>query len=250
VVLRRITFPLRLVGARLGAGGERLALVALGIVAGAAVLAAVLAGRLVMQDRALQLAVGQLQPGDRTVQVVWSGAVTSFGQLDPQVTPKVEALTGETPVAAMLFREASIQQRLVNVRAADDLNKWVTLDSGRLPKPCVPSHCEVLRLKGTGPIPATKYALSKTGMSADDIDLVEINEAFASVVAAWRRELEPDMDRVNVNGGAIAIGHPIGASGARVLTTLLFEMQKRDAKTGLATLCIGGGMGIAMCVER
>ena len=83
MVLRRITFPLRLVGARLAAGGERLALVALGIVAGAAVLAAVLAGRLVMQDRALQLAVGQLQPGDRTVQVVWSGAVTSFSQLDP-----------------------------------------------------------------------------------------------------------------------------------------------------------------------
>ena len=156
MVLRRITFPLRLVAARLGAGGERLALVALGIVAGAAVLAAVLAGRLVMQDRALQLAVSQLQPGDRTVQVVWSGATTSFGALDPQVTPKVEALTGEKPVAAMLFREASIQQRLVNVRAADDLGKWVTLDSGRLPKPCVPSHCEVLRLKGTGPIPATK----------------------------------------------------------------------------------------------
>jgi hypothetical protein len=166
VVLRRITFPLRLVGARLGAGGERLALVALGIVAGAAVLAAVLGGRLVMQDRALQLAVGQLQPGDRTVQVVWSGATTSFGQLDPHVTPKVEALTGETPVAAMLFREASIQQRLVNVRAADDLNQWVILDSGRLPKPCVPSHCEVLRLKGTGPIPATK-----------DLNLIEVGRA-------------------------------------------------------------------------
>jgi hypothetical protein len=166
MVLRRITFPLRLVGSRLGAGGERLALVALGIVAGAAVLAAVLAGRLVMQDRALQLAVGQLQPGDRTVQVVWSGAATSFGQLDPHVTPKVEALTGEKPVAAMLFREASIQQRLVNVRAADDLNKWVNLVSGRLPKPCVPAHCEVLRLKGTGPIPATK-----------DLNLIEVGRA-------------------------------------------------------------------------
>jgi len=166
MVLRRITFPLRLVGSRLGAGGERLALVALGIVAGAAVLAAVLAGRLVMQDRALQLAVGQLQPGDRTVQVVWSGAATSFGQLDPHVTPRVEALTGEKPVAAMLFREASIQQRLVNVRAADDLNKWVNLVSGRLPKPCVPAHCEVLRLKGTGPIPATK-----------DLNLIEVGRA-------------------------------------------------------------------------
>jgi hypothetical protein len=166
MVLRRITFPLRLVGSRLGAGGERLVLVALGIVAGSAVLAAVLAGRLVMEDRSLQLAVRQLQPGDRTVQVVWSGAVTSFSQLDGKVTPKVEALTGEKPVAAMLFREASIQQRLVNVRAADDLNRWVTLTSGRLPKPCVPSHCEVLRIKGVGPIPAT-----------EDLNLIEVGRA-------------------------------------------------------------------------
>ena len=120
-------------------------------------LAAVLAGRLVMQDRALQLAVGQLQPGDRTVQVVWSGAATTFSQLDPQVTPKVRALTGEQPVAAMLFREASIQGRLVNVRAADDLNRWVKLVSGRLPTRCVPAHCEVLRLKGRGPIPSTSH---------------------------------------------------------------------------------------------
>ncbi|MGN6797005.1 MAG: FtsX-like permease family protein [Gaiellaceae bacterium] len=166
MVLRRITFPLRLVGSRLGAGGERLALVALGIVAGAAVLAAVLAGRLVMQDRALQLAVRQLQPADRTVNVVWSGAVTPFSPLDRKVTPKVEALTGEKPVAAMLFREASIQGRLVNVRAADDLDKWVTLTSGRLPKPCELSHCEVLRLKGAGPIPATK-----------DLNLIEVGQA-------------------------------------------------------------------------
>jgi hypothetical protein len=166
VVLRRITFPLRLVGARLGAGGERLLLVALGIVAGAAVLAAVLAGRLVMQDRALQLAVGQLQPGDRTVQVVWSGATTSFSQLDPHVSPKVRALTGEQPVAAMLFREASIQGRLVNVRAADNLDRWVRLVSGRLPTRCVPAHCEVLRLKGTGPIPATS-----------NLNLIEVGRA-------------------------------------------------------------------------
>ncbi|MGZ4291572.1 MAG: FtsX-like permease family protein [Gaiellaceae bacterium] len=156
-MLRRIAFPLRLVGARLAAGGERLILVAVGVVAGAAVLAAVLAGRLVMQDRALVQAMGRLQPGDRTVQVVWSGASDSFSQLDPTVTPKVQALTGERPVAAMLFREASIQGRLVNVRAADDLNRWVTLVSGRLPTRCVPSHCEVLRLKGTGPIPSTAH---------------------------------------------------------------------------------------------
>jgi hypothetical protein len=155
VVLRRILFPLRLARARLGGGGERLTLVALGVIAGAAVLAAVLAGRLVMQDRALEQAVAQLQPGDRTVQVIWSGATDSFAALDRTVTPRVTRLTGERPVAAMLFREASIQGRLVNVRAADDLGRYVNLVSGRLPARCVPSHCEVLRLEGTGPIPAT-----------------------------------------------------------------------------------------------
>src|SRR5205823_5249544 len=149
-------FPLRLVGARLGAGGGRVALVAGGVVAGAALLAAVLGGRLVMQDRSLALATAQLAPGDRDVQVTWSGAIDEFSRLDRFVSPRIEALTGERPAAAMLFREASIQQRLVNVRAADDLGRWVNVVSGRLPTRCVPSHCEVLRLQGTGPIPATK----------------------------------------------------------------------------------------------
>ena len=153
--LVRISFPLRLVRARLGAGGERLVLVALGIVAGAAVLAAVLAGRLVMQDRALALATAQLGPGDREVQIVWSGAVDQFSQLDATVSPRVRAVTGEQPAAAMLFREASVQGRLVNLRAANDLGRFVRLTSGRLPAVCVPSHCEVLRLKGKGPIPST-----------------------------------------------------------------------------------------------
>jgi len=152
----RIFFPLRLVRARLGAGGERLVLVAIGVVAGAAVLAAVLAGRLVMQDRALALATAQLAPGDREVQVVWSGAVDRFSTLDATVSPQVRAITGEQPAAAMLFREASIQGRLVNLRAANDLGRYVRLVSGRLPTVCVPSHCEVLRLKGKGPIPSTK----------------------------------------------------------------------------------------------
>jgi acetyl-CoA acetyltransferase len=103
----------------------------------------------------------------------------------------------------------------------------------------------------TGPIPATKTLLDRNGMKIDDVDLIEINEAFASVVAAWRRELEPDMDRVNVNGGAIALGHPLGSSGARLLTTLVHEMQRRDdVSLGLATMCIGVGQGIAMVVER
>jgi acetyl-CoA C-acetyltransferase len=103
---------------------------------------------------------------------------------------------------------------------------------------------------GSGPIPASRAALKKAGWSAGDLDLVEANEAFAAQACAVNKDMGWDPDRVNVNGGAIALGHPIGASGARVLTTLLHEMVRRDAKKGLATLCIGGGMGIALCVER
>jgi acetyl-CoA C-acetyltransferase len=103
---------------------------------------------------------------------------------------------------------------------------------------------------GSGPIPASKKALERASWKASDLDLVEANEAFAAQACAVNKDMGWDTDRVNVNGGAIAIGHPIGASGARVLVTLLHEMHKRDARKGLATLCIGGGMGIAMCVER
>jgi acetyl-CoA C-acetyltransferase len=106
------------------------------------------------------------------------------------------------------------------------------------------------KVMGTGPIPSSRLALQKAGWKAADLDLVEANEAFAAQACAVNKELGWDTSKVNVNGGAIAIGHPIGASGARVLTTLLFEMGRRDAKKGLATLCIGGGMGIALCVER
>jgi len=103
---------------------------------------------------------------------------------------------------------------------------------------------------GIGPAPASRRALEKAGWTIDDLDLIEANEAFAAQALSVNKELGWNSDIINVNGGAIAIGHPIGASGARVLTTLLYEMAKRDAKKGLATLCIGGGMGIAMCVER
>ena len=103
---------------------------------------------------------------------------------------------------------------------------------------------------GSGPIPASRLALKKAGWSVDDLDLIEANEAFAAQACAVNKDLAWDPAKVNVNGGAIALGHPIGASGARVLVTLLHEMQKRDAKRGLATLCIGGGMGVALCVER
>ncbi len=105
-------------------------------------------------------------------------------------------------------------------------------------------------IMGTGPIPASKKALEKAGMKIEDIDLVEANEAFAAQALSVAKDLNFDMEKVNVNGGAIAIGHPIGASGARILVTLLHEMEKRDAKNGLATLCIGGGQGIAMVVKR
>ena len=105
-------------------------------------------------------------------------------------------------------------------------------------------------IMGTGPIPASKKALEKAGWTVADLDLIESNEAFAAQSLCVVKELGLDPAKVNVNGGAIAIGHPVGASGARVLTTLLHEMKRRDAKKGLATLCIGGGMGVAMCVER
>jgi acetyl-CoA C-acetyltransferase len=105
-------------------------------------------------------------------------------------------------------------------------------------------------IMGTGPIPATRKALEKAGWTVSDLELVEANEAFAAQSCAVVRDLGLDPAIVNVNGGAIAIGHPIGASGARVLTTLLYEMKRRNVKRGLATLCIGGGMGVALCVER
>jgi acetyl-CoA acetyltransferase family protein len=102
----------------------------------------------------------------------------------------------------------------------------------------------------TGPIPATKKLLDRNKMQMSDIDLVEINEAFASVVAAWRRELEPDMDTVNVNGGAIALGHPLGSTGARLITTLLHEMERSDKEVGLVTMCCGGGLGTGTLLQR
>jgi acetyl-CoA acetyltransferase family protein len=102
----------------------------------------------------------------------------------------------------------------------------------------------------TGPIPATEKLLERNGMKMDDIDLVEINEAFASVVGAWRRELGPDMDRVNVNGGAIALGHPLGSTGARLITTLLHELERTDKEMGLVTMCCGGGLGTGTLIQR
>jgi hypothetical protein len=149
--LRRLLFPFRLARSRLGAGGERLALVAVGIVAGAAALAAVLSGRLVMQDRSLAQATARLAPGDRSLEVAWFGA---FNGNWPALDRQVVAALGREPVRAMLYRESQIDGRLVNLRAADGLSRFVRLRSGRLPRPCVPSHCEVLRLESAGPVPS------------------------------------------------------------------------------------------------
>jgi acetyl-CoA acyltransferase len=102
----------------------------------------------------------------------------------------------------------------------------------------------------TGPIPATRRLLARNGMAIGDIDLIEINEAIAPVVAAWRRELDPDMDRVNVNGGAMALGHPLGSTGARLITTLLHELERSDKEIGLVTMCCGGGLGTGTLIER
>ena len=106
------------------------------------------------------------------------------------------------------------------------------------------------KIMGTGPIPASKKCLEKANWSVNDLDLIESNEAFAAQAISVNKEMNWDLSKVNVNGGAISIGHPIGASGARILVTLLFEMMRRDAHKGLATLCIGGGMGVAMTIER
>jgi acetyl-CoA acyltransferase len=102
----------------------------------------------------------------------------------------------------------------------------------------------------TGPIPATQKLLRRNGLSVSDIDLFEVNEAFGSVVLAWQRELKPDIDRVNVNGGAIALGHPVGATGARLVATIVAELERRDVEFGLVTMCCGGGLGTGTLVQR
>ena len=190
-VLRRLGFPLHLVGARLRAGGGRLTLVAVGVVAGAAVLAAVLAGRLVLEDRALTQAEATLAPGDKTVEVAWFGGYGgTWPSLNRIVVPKLQELTGRKPAAAMLFREASIQGQLVNIRAADDLGRYVNLISGRLPTVCVPAHCEVLRLQGSGPIPSTPaLRLIEVGRAKlkDDAPFATVRPAVAAQRRRWPR---------------------------------------------------------------
>lgn len=154
---------------------------------------------------------------------------------DGTVTAANASGINDGAAAVVLMRESEAKSRGLEVLAT--IKSWAT-------KGVDPS------LMGTGPIPASKAALEKAGWSVDDLDLVEANEAFAAQACAVNKEVGFNPEIVNVNGGAISLGHPIGASGARIFVTLLHEMKKRDAKKGLATLCIGGGMGIAICVER
>jgi acetyl-CoA C-acetyltransferase len=158
---------------------------------------------------------------------------TAFDK-DGTVTAGNASGLNDGAAAAVLMSEAEASRRGIQPLAR--IVSWAT--AGVDPQ-----------IMGTGPIPASRKALEKAGWSVGDLDLVEANEAFAAQACAVNRDLGWNPDIVNVNGGAIAIGHPIGASGARILNTLLFEMKRRGAKKGLATLCIGGGMGVAMCVE-
>ncbi len=154
---------------------------------------------------------------------------------DGTVTAANASGINDGAAAVVLMRESEAKSR--SLKPLAKIKSWAT-------KGVDPS------IMGTGPIPAAKAALQKAGWSAQDLDLIESNEAFAAQACCVLKEAGFDKDKTNVNGGAIALGHPIGASGTRVLVTLLHEMNRRDASKGLATLCIGGGMGIAMCVER
>ena len=151
------------------------------------------------------------------------------------VTPGNASGINDGAAAIVLMNEIEAKKR--NLKPLAKIISWATCGVD-------PS------LMGSGPIPASKKALEKANWKVSDLDLIESNEAFAAQSLAVIKDLKIPKEKVNVNGGAIALGHPIGASGARILVTLLHEMQKRDSKKGLATLCIGGGMGIAMCLER
>ena len=204
-------------------------------------------------------------------------AAQKAGRLDAEIVPvTVKGRKGDTVVSAdEHIRHGATLEGMTKLRPAFDREGTVTAGNasgindgaaalvvmseaeaerrGLTPMARIVGHATAgvdPKVMGTGPIPASRRALERAGWSVDDLDLIEANEAFAAQACAVNQEMGWDPGKVNVNGGAIALGHPIGASGARVLTTLLHEMVRRDAKKGLATLCIGGGMGVAMCVAR
>jgi acetyl-CoA C-acetyltransferase len=204
-------------------------------------------------------------------------AAQKAGRFDEEIVPvTVKHRKGDQLISVDEFpRAGTTQESLSGLRPAFDRNGTVTagnasgindgaaalllMSADRAEEKGLASFGRIVswatcgvdpEIMGTGPIPASRKALGKAGWTVEDLDLIEANEAFAAQALAVNREMAWDTDKVNVNGGAIALGHPIGASGARVLVTLLHEMQRRDARKAIATLCIGGGMGIALCVER
>ena len=179
-----------------------------------------------------------------------------FNMIDPMIKDGLwDACNGYHMgnTAENVAKQWQITRQMQDEFAVASQNKAEAAKLGKTPLARIVSWAQAgvdPSIMGTGPIPASRAALKKASWKKEDLDLIEANEAFAAQACAVNKDLGWDTAKVNVNGGAIALGHPIGASGARILTTLLFEMQKRNSKKGLATLCIGGGMGIAMCVER
>jgi acetyl-CoA acetyltransferase family protein len=200
---------------------------------------AVAAGRFEREMIPLKLD-GEVRTSDQTIRAQTSmeslaGLRTVFRPEDGRITAGSSSPICDGAAGVLLASRSGIEQHGLTPRARILDQTTVGVDP-------------IIML--TGPIPATRKLLERNGMSIGDIDLIEINEAFSSVVLAWERELHPDMDRVNVNGGAIALGHPVGASGSRLFGTLLAEMERRDVEIGLVTMCCGGGLGTATLVQR
>jgi acetyl-CoA acetyltransferase family protein len=201
--------------------------------------AALAAGRFTSEMVALELD-GEMRLGDQTIRP--GTTMETLAELKPVFRPDDGRVTAgsSSPICdgaagLLLASRPAVDQYRLRARARIVDQTTVGVDP-------------VIML--TGPIPATRKLLERNGLVMDDIDLVEINEAFSSVVIAWERELKPDLDRVNVNGGAIALGHPVGATGSRLFATLLAEMERRDVELGLVTMCCGGGLGTATLVQR
>jgi acetyl-CoA acyltransferase len=170
---------------------------------------------------------------------------TEEGRFEREIVPFT--VNGDTHVTDQGIRPDTSLEKLAQLKPAFKEDGKITAGNSAQVSD---GAAAVLLIMLTGPIPATKKLLERNSMAIGDIDLIEINEAFASVVAAWRRELDPDMDRVNVNGGAIALGHPLGSTGARLVTTLLHELERSDKEVGLVTMCCGGGLGTGTIIQR
>jgi acetyl-CoA acetyltransferase family protein len=201
--------------------------------------AAMAAGRFDAEMIPLELA-GETRRGDQGIRPgtdldTLAGLKPAFRTENGRITAGTSSPVSDGAAGVLLAGRSAVQRHGLRARARILDQTTVGVDP-------------VLML--TGPIPATRKLLERNGIGMSDIDLVEINEAFASVVLAWERELKPDLDRVNVNGGAIALGHPVGATGARLFATLLAEMVRRDVELGLVTMCCGGGLGTATLIQR